>query len=1391
MPAHFIIQRLSLHRANVSETGPLNCDPLNREAGHERPLVAAGLRSAEMPELPPNATAEQIEDEIIFTRIMITSLDQDSDNYDADKERLEAELATLESRLAGQEQTQPDMNVPVAMRYTGSDTAQMCDFGEAGNDGNTAPWASVPGSWSFTEPSPLETDSAAILPPQYPQGTSEGSSASVSSEPGTSDFSYVDLQAAGRKRPRTDSRATQGASGSTMNKSRRTTPISAATTPSTPGSVDSLDLAEQGFEQQHGNVLNKGTDSVIQRALERQKAAAEAAAQQRRDAELARALGTGIPSRPQPLHSTSQAMLNRDGTYRRPARPAAASTSSGYRSQAGPSLTVKLEGPNQTRTPSTSMPGISPVRNASYGYGTPNASYESETASPPSWAARSVRGTPSSISTAKPGHGAPVANSTSSGAGESSDDSDLEEISPDAFMRSAQTNRSQPHQINHSALIRPTLSTPSPRLRVSQPDAFGLDRLYTGIRRPHAGPTNGQYTRPANYGGYTAYQAGGDNNATASAGQSWMSQAGQYITNAYDSLSSGLQFSAGGFLDGFDSLDALINGPTLSSALRQGTGNPAALGNAFSLGYTQGHQLNDSTSGNPYYGFDSIRDLHGSRYDYLYSDPTKTKEEINKLLENIRPDEELPPEMREGTPEAMKNPLFEHQKLGLTWLKKAEEGSNRGGILADDMGLGKTIQALALIVSRPSEDPRRKTTLIVAPVALMRQWKYEIANKLKGGRHAIRVHVHHGPNKRLAFKDLRSYDVVLTTFGTLASELKRKEAWDKVLKNNPNAIPGPKEQLCLIGDNCRWYRVIIDEAQCIKNSNTQSAKAACELQSTSRFCMTGTPMMNHVGELYSLIHFLRIKPYNELSKFNVDIKRPLNERSQYAKDEAMKKLQALCKAIMLRRSKQSMIDGKPIINLPPRSTEIEHVVFSKDEDDFYKALETQTQLTFNKYLKAGTVGKSYQIILVLLLRLRQACCHPHLIKDFSVAAAGDLSVDDMETLAASLHEEVVHRIKETGGAFECPVCYDAVENPAIFIPCGHDTCSECFVQITHPSRAIAVGDANGTEVRCPECRGKIDPKKVIDYNAFKKVHLPDEVEQLDRISGYAAAQNDDETDSEGGSDSEDPEDETSSLDGFIVDDDAPESEGGGDPKSSKSKKAKKSRKQKKDIKGKGKAKDSKPKTLAELKKEGTRNAAAKRKYLKRLRRDWITSAKIDKTMEILRDIDAKSKTEKTIVFSQFTSLLDLMEVPVDREGWGYKRYDGSMSANLRADAVAEFMERPECKIMLVSLKAGNAGLNLTAASQVIILDPFWNPYIEEQAIDRAHRIGQMREVKVHRVLTEGTVEDRIIDLQEKKRALISTALDEKAGQSLARLGVRELAYLFVSRSGVLESKTIN
>ena len=160
------------------------------------------------------------------------------------------------------------------------------------------------------------------------------------------------------------------------------------------------------------------------------------------------------------------------------------------------------------------------------------------------------------------------------------------------------------------------------------------------------------------------------------------------------------------------------------------------------------------------------------------------------------------------------------------------------------MGLGKTIQALALMVSRRSADRLRKTTLIVCPVGLLRQWEREIKQKLKP-THQLSTYVLHGDRRSVTWDKMRVFDVVLTTFGTLGTEYKRREEIEIKKRGNPNWRPTSKQDhLPLLGDESKWYRVIVDEAQCIKNKNTKAAMGASLLQAVYRFCMTGVRVIS-------------------------------------------------------------------------------------------------------------------------------------------------------------------------------------------------------------------------------------------------------------------------------------------------------------------------------------------------------------------------------------------------------------------------------------------------------------------------------------------------------------------------------------------------------------------
>lgn len=165
------------------------------------------------------------------------------------------------------------------------------------------------------------------------------------------------------------------------------------------------------------------------------------------------------------------------------------------------------------------------------------------------------------------------------------------------------------------------------------------------------------------------------------------------------------------------------------------------------------------------------------------------------------------------------------------------------------------------------------------------------------------------------------------------------------------------------------------------------------------------------------------------------------------------------------------------------------------------------------------------------------------------------------------------------------------------------------------------------------------------------------------------------------------------------------------------------------------------------------------------------SAKLDALLELLGE--AADGGHRVLVFSQFTSMLDLIAPALDEAGLRWCRLDGSTKD--RGAVVEAFQSDPTIPVFLISLKAGGAGLNLTAADTVIHFDPWWNPAAEAQATDRAHRIGQTNVVTSIKLVARDTVEQRVIDLQNKKRALLGGLLDaEEVAAALSDDDLRDL-----------------
>ncbi|KAK1779954.1 SNF2 family N-terminal domain-containing protein [Copromyces sp. CBS 386.78] len=801
-------------------------------------------------------------------------------------------------------------------------------------------------------------------------------------------------------------------------------------------------------------------------------------------------------------------------------------------------------------------------------------------------------------------------------------------------------------------------------------------------------------------------------------------------------------------------------------------GGEYALNNPGSSG-THIPSMTDVISRAATYDFNSMTDAWGNPLDegllgaLGLDDSLEKEDEIKKLLSNIRPDEDIPPEERGETPPDLKYSLYPHQQLALKWMTDMEEGHNRGGILADDMGLGKTISTLALMASRRAPEGEVATNLIVGPVALIKQWELEIQNKMKEDRR-MNVYLYHGGSKKKPWSELRKYDVVLTTYGTLTAQFKKHECYLEKSLDDPNGLGEQAEQRyrleCpMLHHGTKFFRVILDEAQCVKNAKTMSSKAVRQVRANHRWCLTGTPMMNSVSELSSLLRFLQIKPFCEERKFK-EAFGSLDHRYKgrdFEKSNAMKQLQALLKAVMLRRMKTTVIDGKPILDLPPKVEHIEHVEFSDEEQTFYKNLQDKSQVIYGRYVRNNTVGKNYSNILVLLLRLRQACCHPHLT-DFEAKPENHLAEATMVELAKTLEPAVIDRIKQIK-AFECPICYDAIPDPTILLPCGHDICTDCFSALTDrfAIKGIRNGQDGASVAKCPVCRGPADHTKVTNYTSFQAAHMPEALVKAETDdTGYPIG----EEGSASGNESDTSDASLGSLSG-----------------------EKRNRKVKSEGKRPAKVKpeeneDWKPTVFDQLRKEAnaSRNQDARDRLLQYTWDHWQDSAKVTRVTELVDQF--QQSNEKTIIFSQWTSHLDLIECSLKfKLNIKYHRYTGNMPRSQRDHAIQEFVEDPDIKVLLVSLKAGNAGLNLTVASRVIVCDPFWNPFIEDQAVDRAYRIGQKREVHIYKILVEETIEDRIIELQNVKRNIVETALDETQSKQLGRLSIEDLNYLFTGR----------
>ncbi|KAJ0054048.1 hypothetical protein Pint_02015 [Pistacia integerrima] len=739
-------------------------------------------------------------------------------------------------------------------------------------------------------------------------------------------------------------------------------------------------------------------------------------------------------------------------------------------------------------------------------------------------------------------------------------------------------------------------------------------------------------------------------------------------------------------------------------------------------------------------------------------------------------------------------PLLRYQKEWLAWALKQEESAVRGGILADEMGMGKTVQAIALVLAKrkrfwrigepegPSGSstvlPGVKGTLVICPVVAVRQWESEINRFTSIG--STNVLVYHGSNREKSAKQFLEYDFVITTYNTVEAEYRKymmppkqkcpycgKPFYQKKLVIHlkyfcgPNAVRTAKQskqekkkikasELTLnlhvesaegkstpdeaymdkrhgkrtsfemdsssagvnnlsrgrsLLHSVKWVRIILDEvsshehAHFIKDRRSNTAKAVLSLESSYKWALSGTPLQNRVGELYSLVRFLQITPYSYylckdcdcrvldysfldsylhhliLMTFNSSAECPNCSHSSVRHfcwwnryvatpvqahgnlDKGRRAMillkHKILKNIVLRRTKKGRAAD---LALPPRVVSLRRDSLDIREADYYESLYSESQAQFNTYVQAGTVMNNYAHIFDLLTRLRQAVDHPYLVVYSRTATLKGGSEADTEP---------VKKI--------CGVCHDLADDPVV-TSCAHAFCKACLFD---PS-------ASKFRTKCPTCSIPLTVDFITNDSAG-------DCTSKTTIKGFKSS---------------------SILNRIQLD-------------------------------------------------------------------DFQTSTKIEALREEIRFMVERDGSAKGIVFSQFTSFLDLINYALYKSGIGCVQLVGSMSIDARDAAIKKFTEDPDCRIFLMSLKAGGVALNLTVASHVFLMDPWWNPAVERQAQDRIHRIGQYKPIRIVRFVIENTIEERVLKLQEKKELVFEGTVGGSA-DALGKLTEADMRFLFVT-----------
>jgi SNF2 family DNA or RNA helicase len=644
-----------------------------------------------------------------------------------------------------------------------------------------------------------------------------------------------------------------------------------------------------------------------------------------------------------------------------------------------------------------------------------------------------------------------------------------------------------------------------------------------------------------------------------------------------------------------------------------------------------------------------------------------------------------------------------------------------GGILADDMGLGKSIQILSLITTTRVRDRThgsgRQTTLIVCPLSVLGHWESQ-AERHVAAEHRLRVCRYHEADRlQYSAEDLAQFDIVLTTYATLAKEYesakKLLQHADNLYRNAaeptsldacvnafPPMLPAPfvqahyrkarktgSESRTAVGgegngdddddnnnvDHSRgqppaavamsaplfeltFHRVVLDEGHIIRRDGTRQSCAARAVHGCYRWVLSGTLIMNNITDAFAVLQFLRVAPLDRVAHWNALVKDASSANEDPSTRRAVQIVQLLFRTLMLRRLKSDRLpNGDLLVQLPPKTIRACHVTLAPHERAQYGQLEQRVRDRVHQLSEQNAIGKSYMLMLELLLRLRQMCV------DSSLLPKMYLDILKAETsAAASGSTQRQHQAPQPSTQAE----EFLAEQAAV------EVCTSCKQSLSEASKdggppsLLACG-----HFYCDTCLGELRSGS----NCCEDCRDPILAKHIIRIKLSASTSSS----------------STPSVHSFF---------------------------------------------------------------------DAVSS----KTQRILADVKTILPTgDKIVIISQWPGYLRRMDSYL-RESFPGKvrpiQLDGSMTATQRDTVLEQFRTDAAANVFLLSLQAGAVGIDLTPANHVLVVDPWWNPAIEDQGIDRVHRIGQTKPVTVHRYICVDSIEERLVALQERKRAIAQVAL---------------------------------